>query len=190
MGTSRNDPSPKTPPWRLSNAMLGREGLSAQRQSQQIWRAASSERGRMLVQDFSATVFAAACGIADKAASPQDAVAEYSRTVSQEYAAGLSIEMGKRAIARSVAQHTGAVGFAAELFSEAVSYYASRDLPSVVGKGGRLSSTRDAIELKQGIRDATKKVVQKVGAPPRAGNRWPQYVTAVIAALKETGAAQ
>ena len=74
-----------------------------------------------LVQDFSATVFAAACGIAESAASPQDAVAEYGRAVSREYAAGLSIEMGKRAIARSVAQRAGAAGFAAELFSEAVS---------------------------------------------------------------------
>lgn len=139
------------------------------------------------MQDFSATVFAAACGIAERAASPQDAVAEYGRAVSREYAAGLSIEMGKRAIARSVAQRAGAAGFAAELFSEAVSYYASRDLPSVVGKEGRLASTRDAIGLKQGIRDATKEVVLKVGAPPRAGNRWPRYVAAVIAALKGSG---
>jgi hypothetical protein len=187
MGTSRNDRSPATPPWKAAWAVLGAPDVPAARQSMEIWRAALADRGDAMLRDFSSESLREACRLASSGLSPQEAVARFNEITRYESNAGLAIDMGRRAVARCAAEHGSAVQFVAELFSEAVSYYASRDLPSYVAAGGRISSSSEAIQLKNSLREVTKKQVESVGEPRLGPRRWPEYVARILSVLQTGG---
>lgn len=187
MGTSRNDRSPKTPPWRIAWAVLGAKEVPASRQCMEIWRAAAADRGEKMLRDFSNRSLAEGCRLASSGLSPQDAVAKFNEMARYESDAGLAIDMGRRAVARCAAEHGSPVQFVAELFSEAVSYYASRDLPSYVAAAGRVSNSSDAIRLKESLRQVTKQQVENVGEPRLGAQQWQRYVARVLNVLQGRG---
>lgn len=87
-------------------------------------------------------------------------------------------------LARSVARGTGAAGFAADLFADASSYYASRDLPSFIGAAGRIPNTSSAIELKNAITKVTREQVLTIGVPPTDTDGWASFVRSVLMVLR------
>lgn len=187
MGTSRNDPSPDTPPWRIALSILGRNDILPERQMQQLWRSASADRDESLIQDFTSPVLAEACRIADQRLKVVDAINEFNRIADEKYESGLAIDMGRRALARITGFGGDSKDFVGELFSEASSYYASRDLPSVVGIEGRPSTASELIELKNNIRNKTKQLVRQAEAPRYDSNNWSHYIKVVIDLLKGMG---
>ncbi len=180
MGTSANHPSPNTPNWKLAKAVVGREDVPAQRQTAEIWRAALKDRAAALKKELGSELLGRAAEIAESAQSPTAAVRQFEQLMLQSRAAGLTLEVGKRALARAVADRGGASGFATELFAEATSYYVSRDLPSFVGATGRVQSTTDSIQLKAEIRS----VVRDSAASREMGRtdpvNWRRYVGRVV----------
>ncbi len=184
MGTSKSTPSPDTPPWRPVRAVLGREGYPADRQATEIWRGAFGERGTRLIEDFSQASLALACRSVNARESVQSAVERYDAINVREGRVGLAIELGRRALVRSAARQGTGVDFAAELFSEATAYYASRDLSSFVSAPGRIETTSDAIKLKSTLRAITAEKVRAVGRPPRDLRRWSAYVENVLSKLR------
>ena len=184
MGTSVNQASPKTPPWRLARAALARPEFEVERQSQELWRAALGERGERLQADLSHPAIAGACRIAATGASPVDALNAWDREVVTARAAGLTFDIARRALARAAAANGGVTGFAAELFAEMTSYYASRDLPSIVGAKFRLSAPVQAIRLKEDLRAVARQASRVRPADPTPA-KWQAYVNAVLAALTE-----
>jgi hypothetical protein len=50
VGTSRNDRSPMTPPWRMALAILGTPDVPASRQGMEIWKAVAADRGPKLIR--------------------------------------------------------------------------------------------------------------------------------------------
>lgn len=183
MGTSRNDPSPNIPAWRPAKAALGRRDLSPERQAKLLWQAANADRGPDLAESFATPVFATACAIAARGASVREALQGFDAAAVQGRAAGPVIDMGRRALARVAGQGGGAAAFAGELFSEAVAYYASRDLPSFVGAPHRVQTAAEAIALKGQIRRATVDVVSRVGIPPTDSVGWRGYIHNVVSEL-------
>jgi hypothetical protein len=186
MGTSSNQPSPKTPNWRLANAVLGVPSAGPERQRQEIWRAAMSDQGDALVDALGDPLLANACALSKLSISPSKAIERFEQSLLDSQNAGLILDLGKRALIRTVVAKKGAVGFASELFAETASYYASRDLPSFVGAKGRISTTSDAIELKNQIRGHTRKIAMMfpVKSDPRG---WKNYVSKVLDALQKGG---
>src|SRR2546427_5929708 len=165
MGTSRNDRSPMTPPWKMALAVLATPDVPPERQSIEIWKAVAADRGQKLVRDFSNPSLAEACRWVSQGLSVQEALTRFNRSTLYESNAGLAIDMGRRALARCAAERGDAASFVGELFSEAVSYYASRDLPSYVGAEGRISNSSDVIRLKETLRETTKQQVRCLGQP-------------------------
>lgn len=188
MGTSRNDRSPQTLAWRTALAVLGTSDTPADRQCTEIWRAVAADRGTKLEREFSNAVFAEACRLASAQGPVQEAVRAYNEVVRYVSDAGLAVDMGRRALARSAAEKGGAKAFVSELFAEAVSYYASRDLPSFVGATGRVHSSTECIDLKDSLRQITRERVMSAGDPGASAKSWGQFVGRALRALRKEGA--
>ena len=184
MGTSSNQSSPNTHGWRPAQAVLGDPNWSVERQSKELWRSALTDRDGRLIEELADPLLASACEISEERIPPANAVQSFNNTLSEQYAAGLTIDMAKRALARASAAESGAVGFAEELFAEATSYYASRDLPSFVGAPGRVQTTTDSIALKENLRNiarATARTAASVATDPQG---WRNYISEVLASLR------
>ena len=187
MGTSRNDRSPSTPPWRMALAVVGAPDVSPARQSLEIWKAVAADRGESLLRDFSSPALAEACRYVARGLPVNEAIAQFDRSTLREGDTGLALEMGRRALARCAAQRTDATGFVGELFAEAVSYYSSRDLPSFVGAAGRVPTTSAAISLKDNLRQTTKEQIRALGPPQLTPKGWRRHVTKVLKTLQGEG---
>ena len=185
MGTSSNPRSPNTPPWRPVRAVLGSSDWPAERQSSEIWSAASSDRGGQLWDELGKPIIAAACEIAGSTRAPLQATQSFDQLLEENDAYGLVTDITRRALARSVAAGTGQTGFASELFSETVSYYLSRDLPSYVGSRDGVGSTSEAIDLKKQIRSITRRIALDQPGASAEPSAWKSYVDRVIRALRE-----
>lgn len=184
MGTSSNQSSPNTLGWRPALASLGHLDLSVERQSMELWRAALTDRDGRLIEELSNPLLASACEIANQNISPARAVQSFDNTLNQQYAAGLTLDMAKRALARSSAAESGSVGFAEELFAEATSYYASRDLPSFVGTPGRVQTTSESIALKENLSNIAREAARTAAPIPTDPEGWRSYISDVLASLR------
>lgn len=184
MGTSRNDPSPDIPVWRPAIAALGNKQIPPERQSEEIWLAASGERAERLLDDFGHAIVALGTAISAKRETVSEALVSFDHALTSQYDARLSFDMARRALARAAAQGAGAEGYACELFAEATGYYASRDLPSVLGKPGCIETSSETIGLKAQITDKVRARVRQVGKPPLEAVAWRTYVHRVLAVLR------
>ncbi len=171
----------------MALAVVGMPDVSPSRQNLEIWRAVAADRGQRLVEEFANPALAAACRLVVEGVSVQDALQRFDRSTLHETGTGLALEMGRRALARCAAERTDAAGFVGELFAEAVSYYASRDLPSYVATRGRVENTSSSIKLKDSLRRTTKDQVRSVGSPQLTPREWKRYVTRVLKALQGEG---
>jgi len=184
MGTSSNHRSPNTPNWNITRSVLGNPQVSEDLQSREIWRAAMADRGDALMNDLGMPLLATACEIAAHATSLSEALGKFEQSVLSTHAASLTLDLGKRALARAVAMKSGATGFAAELFAETAGYYASRDLPSFVGAPGRVKTTTEAIALKDNLKNLARQTAQSV--PVRTDpTGWKDYVSSVLTTLQK-----
>jgi hypothetical protein len=182
MGTSTSHPSPNTPSWRIARQVLGREAAPLARQSEEIWKAATADRGGRLGDELASPVLAAAGSVAAEATSAVDAVRAFNRIAAEQRATGLALEIGRRALMRAVTAGGGAAAFGAELFAEAASYYASRDLSSYVGAAGRVGTSSESIALKDGLRAIARGAAGEV--PVRTDlDGWSAYVRGTLAVL-------
>lgn len=187
MGTSVNQPSPGTPNWRLARALLGRPDAPPIDQVGELWRAATADRARALQAELADPLLARAAEIAaTHSGDPQAALEQYDRHVHESHSRNFALEFGRRALARATLKATGAAGFAAELFSEATSYYVARDLPGFVGSPNRVQNARDALELKAKLQTATRDIASSadVSVEPRA---WARHVDDAIQRLTRRG---
>ena len=184
MGTSNNQSSPNTPHWQPAQAVLGDPNWPVERQSEELWRSALMDRDGRLTEELADPLLASACEIAEERLLPARAVQSFDNTLSEQYAAGLTFDMAKRALARASATGSGSVGFAEELFAEATSYYASRDLPSFVGAAGRIQTTTDSIALKENLRNIARETARTVAPIATNPQGWRNYISEVIASLR------
>lgn len=187
MGTSRNDRSPLTPPWKMALAVIGAPEIPPARQSLEIWKAVAADRGEKLLRDFASPVLAAACRDIANRVPLSEALEHFDRSALHESNTGLALEAGRRALARCAAKRTDATGFAGELFAEVVSYYVSRDLPSFVAARGRIASTGEAIRLKDKIRQETREQIRELGSPGLSQREWKAYINRVLKSLQGQG---
>jgi|ERR1700676_755101 len=187
MGTSRNDPSPRTPPWRMALAVVGTPDVSPARQCTEIWKAVAADRGERLLRDFANPTLVSACRYVTESLPVQDALESFDRSTLHESDAGLALEMGRRALARCAAQGTNAATFVGELFAEAISYYASRDVPSFVAAEGRIANTSSAIRLKDSLRQITRDQITALGSPRLTPREWKSHIAKALKALQGEG---
>jgi hypothetical protein len=171
----------------MALAVVGTSDVGADRQSVEIWKAVAADRGDKLFRDFANPALAAACGYVVEGLPVNDALARFDRSTLHESSSGLALEMGRRALARCTAKRADATSFVGELFAEAVSYYASRDLPSFVAAEGRVANTSDAIRLKDSLRQATRDQIRTLGTPRLSTKEWRSYISKALKLLQGEG---
>lgn len=186
MGTSRNVASPNTPPWKMALAVLGRPDVPVSKQNREIWLSVQAERGSEATDEFSQPALATACRLASESSDVRVSLQTYEEHLASRGKGGFAVEIAKRALVRAVHSKQGAEGFARELFAEATSYYASRDLPSFIGGGDRVNTTTAAIALKASLKETTRLIVQSAGTPAIDPEGWAKYVGSVFRKLRGT----
>lgn len=180
MGTSTNQRSPDRPTWRLAQALIGRTTVSPDDQARELWRAASLDPETNIAARLAHPILANACVSAATASTPSEAVRSYDSQLNETRAAGLVFDLARRALSRSVSERGGSEGFARELFAETVAYYASRDLPSYVGKRGRVATAREVIDLKRQIQHHVRELVRSQPLPTISKESWSRYVARTV----------
>jgi hypothetical protein len=183
MGTSKDERSPHTPPWRPALAVLGKPDVSPERQLIEIWRSAYGDRGQRLIDDFSSPAIAEACRLVAERVPLNEALNRFDESNARENRGGLAIELGRRALARCAAISARPSDFVQQLFAEATSYYASRDLPSFVAQEGRVRNNSEVIALKQALQTGAKRTVERFGEPPLDQASWSALVKRTVNAL-------
>jgi len=146
----------------------------------------SADRGERLEGEVGSGAVGEACRIADSRQAPTHAVAAFDAFLSRQGLSGLTLDLARRALARTASKQAGATQFASEFFGELTAYYAARDLPSFVGASGRVASSSEAVGLKQALRAVTSTIVSSVGRVAGDPERWPGFARAVLAALRGT----
>jgi hypothetical protein len=186
MGTSSNQPSPaRDPSWIAARKVLGNPQFSPERQSQEIWRAATSDAGAQLRSNLGASIFATGAAIAANSRSVSEALNTFNQKLAAAKVSTIYTEIGARALARAVKRGAGTPGFAAELFAETVSYYVSRDLPSFVGSARRTESVSAAISLKQSLAEKARAVAfEHAKDAPSSAIAWRRFVEGTLAVLR------
>jgi len=187
VGTSVNQRSPARPTWKLAQALIGRADTSAGDQGAEIWRAASLDPDTAIQRRLSDPIIANACVLAGQAKVPAEAVRLYDAILNERRTAGLVFDLTRRALVRSIAEGGGSDRFAGELFAETVAYYASRDLPSYVGKRGRISKASEIIDLKKALQRHTREVVSSSKVPRVTHATWSEFVASAVGKLSKKG---
>ena len=81
MGTSTNQSSPKTPNWRIANAVLGNPSTSPERQHQELWRAAIGDQGDALAEALGNPLLGNACALSTRSKSPSEAIRRFEQSL-------------------------------------------------------------------------------------------------------------
>ena len=194
MGTSTNQRSPANiPSWRIAQRVLGASEVPIERQTLEVWNAATADRAGRLATELCSASIVDAVRIAATSAQPTNAVNQYDDILNQRQDSGVVYDVARRALLRAVSRKEGAEGFAKELFVEAANYYVSRDMPSVVAAKGRVATMTEAIAIKQRVRDQTKDAVTPIAAQfsnelKKRGSistqSWTRAVAAALSALR------
>lgn len=198
MGTSTNHGSSRLiPSWGISRASLGTRQVPLDRQANEIWKSASADKEANLALQLSSVTVSHAAELAASSAEPAIAVRMFDDALDEHQDCGVVYDIARRALLRATRNKSGAEGFTQELFAEAANYYVSRDLPSLVAAKGRVATTSEALEVKDGIRELTRQVV----APLAVGlsddirergaldtQKWRVVVGAALTALQGRGA--
>jgi hypothetical protein len=180
MGTSSSHPSPRTPSWSIAREVLANAAVEPATQSRELWRAAASDQTAQLIEKLSHPIMSRACELAGEAMSPSDALASFEKILISSHTSGLVFDMARRALARAAAVRAGQRGFAAELFSELVSYYSSRDTPSFIAGRDRVATTSGAIFLKGQLRAIARQAAAETSPLSSDPQVWAGFVRAVV----------
>ena len=159
--------------------MLGREGVPPSSQQEWLWRAALAEKGAGLAAELTTPLFAKAVSLADRPLA--EALPAFDRSIRESRTTTLFADLARRALVRAVVTKGGGDAFGPELFAEATGYFASRDLPSIVGGQDRVETAKGSLALKAALRSEALDRVGQVTADPRAD--WAGYVSGALAAL-------
>src|SRR4051794_2010723 len=113
MGTSTNQPSPRRDPsWIAARKALGNSAFPLQRQSQEIWRAATSDPNVSLQSQISDRLFAEAAGLAASTKSGEAASASFESLLNRASVSTVFTELAKRALVRAAQSTEGSPRFA------------------------------------------------------------------------------
>jgi hypothetical protein len=188
VGTSKSQPSPRTPNWKAAQLAYADPAVTIDRAVQEIWRAATNQPSGDLTQLLREPAIAECVAIAADAPNRESAVDAVSRHIASLGKASLGLVMAQRAVAQSYGKADSVAAFASSLFGEAGNYLISRDLPGFVGPEGRAKTTSQAIALKAQLRERVAERASEIKPPRRAAlvDGWSDYVTRVVEHLRDT----
>jgi hypothetical protein len=187
MGTSISHRSPSTPNWHAAISTYGTEAFTVDRVVKEIWRAATNQPIGDLKSDLAAPIISQCLGAALNAESPEQAYHNTSRMIALSGFSTLATDIAKRAVVSSFLKTENRnANFVKSLFSEAVNYLISRDLPSYVGTGDRIKNVSATMDFKKQVKNEVETIVGRHPIPnglERDAEAWKTYVERTISSL-------
>lgn len=185
MGTSVNQPSPKTINWRAAQATYRNADVPVERVLREMWRAATNQAEGNLANLLSQPIIARVRDIALQGGDATQVAMAASREIAESRQSSFAAEIARRAAVQSVTAEDRAQAYSERVFAEASNYLLSRDLPGYVGDIGRNKTVSDSFQFKRAVLEAAANVVRLVGTPPsNTPEAWHDHTTAVVDALK------
>jgi len=183
MGTSVNQRSPDTLPWKAVAAGYTSADVPIRRILNQIWRA-NTPPDSSVVQNLGSTALFGIHQIARNESSGSVAQVTARSLIIHERASSIVSECAKRALAVTIANQSSVSSWRERLFVELTDYYVSRDAPGYVGRELRNKTVADLRAFKGEIRDHVSRVIRNVPGDPKNASEWVSYVDRVINALR------
>jgi len=160
MGTSVSHRSPETHNWHAVAASYLSESFTVERITQEIWRAATNQPSGDLAMSLAEPIIAECLKTVMNSSSAQEAVYDVSRLISVSGEANLATDIARRAAVNSFMESGNRrMNFIKSLFSEAVDYLVSRDLPGYVGWGDRIRDVSSSIAFKRNIKQQVENII-------------------------------
>lgn len=185
MGTSVNQPSPKTINWRAAQATYRNADTPVERVLREMWRAATSQGGGNLANLLAQPIVARVREIVLRGGDATQVAMAASREIAESRQSSFAADIARRAAVQSVTAENRAQAYSERVFAEASNYLLSRDLPGYVGDVGRNKTVSDSFQFKRAVLEAAANVVRTVGPPPsNTPEAWHDHTTAVVDALK------
>jgi hypothetical protein len=187
MGTSTNQRSPDVPSWRIVQRVLGSHDVPVGTQFRELWKAVVAERKEPLLKQLGGPLMAEAYSLAGSQEPVTHVLGRFDSLARSSSEFGLEIDLGREALARSLITGSGSTGFVKALFSEVLSYYVSRDLPSYVGAPGRVATTSEAIKLKSALARSAEDAVGRLELNVERPSSWRRLVRHAMSQMAVSG---
>ncbi len=187
MGSSVNQPSPRTLPWEVVERTYRDGAFPIEQGARELWRAAQSDPAADWSQLLAAPVVPVCLAIAMGSDSPAAALRQATLEIVRSRQASIAADIAKRAIVRSFDEPgEQAAAFAAALFGEASNYLVSRDLPGHIGPDTRNRTVGEAAAFGDAVRSRVEQVVRSIPLPQEAARpeTWRGYVAAAAGRLR------
>jgi hypothetical protein len=186
MGTSRNDRSPEVPTWKPALLALGNKSVPAERQIQEVWRAALAH-SQFLESELRNELFPTACQLVSAGLNKLDALEKFDQSMRERGASSFFLDLARRSLLRATAEQWDTTRFAADVMTEVAGYYISRDLPSYIGAKNRVWSPKEALVLKDSLKELTRSAAQSAGEVASDGSNWSTFVDRALERLTSAG---
>lgn len=185
MGTSVNQPSPKTINWRAAQATYRNADVPVERVLREMWRAATNQAEGNLASLLAQPIIARVRDIALQGGDATQVAMAVSREIAESRQSSFAAVIAQRAAVQSVSAADRDQAYSERVFAEASNYLLSRDLPGYVGDIGRNKNVGDSYQFKRAVLEAATNVVRQVGTPSsNTPEAWHEHTTAVVDALK------
>jgi hypothetical protein len=181
MGTSVNQPSPRTTGWAAVAAGYQHAAVPAARVATEIWRAAQSEEG-VTATLASAALFSCQETIRN-CSTAAEALARLGESTEQLKNNSFVLELAKRAIPLAYLSNEPAKAWQSHLFASVTDYFVARDIPGYLGPTGRFGSLAELAAFKKTLRTTIATTVSELQRDIRTPRQWESFVRLAIARI-------
>lgn len=184
MGTSVNQPSPKTLNWRAVHAAYRNPETPIDRVVAEVWRAAANQLRGDLPGLLAAPIVARLGQLVMSAKTPAELARSSAVEIVRNKAASLAADIARRAAVQCIASSDRASAYRARVFAEATNYLVSRDFPGFVGSG-RAKNVGESLQFKTALTSRVDEIARSMAAPKTfSAKAWDKHVQAVVTALQ------
>ena len=184
MGTSVNQPSPRTLNWTAAQAGYRDPAIPIERVASEIWRAALNQETGNIAQLIGQPVIASLGDLAARAQTAADVSRSTALAIARSKQSSLGTDIARRAAIQCIGSADRFAAYTERVFAEATAYLISRDLPGFVGMG-RVRNVSDSMELKTAVVSHVTSVVRGVQRPTSPDPRsWSTFVNTVTQRLR------
>lgn len=185
MGTSSSQGSPRSSrAWDAAKVAYQAVGLSGERISNLIWRAASSPESS-IVQLLSSDIVQRCLEVGTQADSPHAALERMADAVIDAGTTNFGVDLARRAVVTSFQARDRYEAASQALFGEAARYLFTRDAPTLVGCGNRLNTLSDVASLERDVAENARVSSSRAGKAPKSSGDWQSYVSRVVKHLSK-----
>jgi hypothetical protein len=181
MGTSSSQGSPPSRAWDAAKTGYQSSQIPAERLSHLLWRAAGSSA---IAEHLASDLVQQCIEAGTRAKTAPEALERMTDVVLENGSTNFGVDIARRAVITSFGAKDRYAAATAALFAEAARYLVSRDAPTFLGVGDRISSIKHVSELEHRLSQSARDATASIGKPPKDAKQWSKHVERILSVLK------